>query len=452
MERNTEAFVCEHDKADVPQDVSSVHFQASEVSSRICARRRSLVRVHFDEGLKVIGEEAFFGCSALKDLGLPSTVNSAEAGVFAECTNLTQIDIAKTKLSEIAPRTFQNCYNLRKILLPSTVGELGDEAFQCCMQLVSVEIVVGGQQMSRIGTMCFEGCESLRNLSLGGCSDELMIGEDAFEACESLLECVHSEEALVKTLKMRFHGLDLHNLCYGHALKSQEELSKELGLIDTSITSQQDAFGMTALHIMAMADCPSLVLSEALLERNSRDLLVENHWGDRPLQEACACGAPLELIKLFVEKLITSFPQETPDWLSLIHESDHIETIQYLVRKSLDKKVNELGLERWKTAIFSSLQDIGSAPRANAMIHYNRTELTGKTRIVQQVGYIQHNLDTLLRLECLSLLELAIWKCKMAISPPDMDRNTIHIQCGVGVVMKNILPFLDPIGEQVAVL
>ncbi|KAL3940130.1 MAG: hypothetical protein SGBAC_005269 [Bacillariaceae sp.] len=446
MESSNETYFCKDSEANVPQDVSVVYFQTAVMSRRMCFQRRSLARTYFEEGLKIIGEEAFLECSALKNLSLPSTVNCANAGVFAECANLTQVDIAKTQLTLIAARSFRNCYNLRKILLPQNVGELGDEAFQCCTQLVSIEIV-GCQRISSIGTLCFEGCESLRNLSLGGCSADLVIGEGAFEACESLFDCVHFEEDPVETLKTRFHGLDLHNLCYGHALKSQEELSKELASIDTPVTSQQDAFGMNPLHIMAMASCPSLFLCEALLERNSQDLLVENGWGDRPLQEACTCGAPLELIKLFVEKLITRFPEETPDWLSLIHDSDNIETIQFLVRKSLDKKVNALGLERWRMTILDSLQDIGSAPRANAMIHYNRSELTGKALIIQQIGHVQHKLESLLRLECFSLLELSIWKCILAVSPPNMDRNTGRIQCGVEVLVKNVIPFLGPIGE-----
>lgn len=448
MDRQANSFICEDEEADIPPDVSAIHFQSqvSKLPNKLCFQRGSLASVHFEEGIQVIGGEAFLGCSALKNLSLPLTVNSAGAGVFAECTNLAQIDISKTRLSVIAARTFQNCYNLRKILLPKTVGDLGDEAFQCCMQLVSVEIFQG-QGLSRIGIMCFEGCESLRNLSLGGCSDDLVIGEDAFEACESLIDCVHGEEDLIKTLKNRFVGLELHNLCYGHALKSQNELSRELASIDSFSISQQDAFGMTALHLMAMATSPSLFLCEALLERNTSDLLVENEWGDRPLQEACACGAPLELIQLLVEKLITAFPEETPDWLSLIHESDHIETIQYLVHKSIDEKINGLGLERWRRTVLDSLNDIGSAPRANSMIHYNRNELTGKTRIVQQIGHIHHKLDRLLRLETLSILELSIWKCKMANSPSGLDRATSRIQCGVEVLMKNVVPFMDPIGE-----
>lgn len=241
MERQAESFICEDEDADIPENIASIHFKSSvsTLSNKLCFQQGSLTSVHFEEGLQVVGEEVFFGCPALKNLSLPSTVHSAGVGVFAECTSLAQIDISRTKLTVVAGRAFQNCYNLRKILLPKTVGELGDEAFQCCMQLVSVEIL-DGQRLSRIGCMCFEGCESLRNLTLGGCSDDLVIGEDAFEGCESLIDCDHGKEDLTKTLKKRFHGLDLHRICYGHALKSQKELCRELDLIDSSIISQQD--------------------------------------------------------------------------------------------------------------------------------------------------------------------------------------------------------------------
>ena len=122
MERQAETFVCEDGEADVPQDATAIRFQSSvsNLANKLCCQRGSLTSVNFEEGLQVIGEEAFFGCSALKELSMPSTMYSLGVGVFAECTNLAQIDISKTKLTAIAARTFQNCYNLRKILLPKT--------------------------------------------------------------------------------------------------------------------------------------------------------------------------------------------------------------------------------------------------------------------------------------------------------------------------------------------
>lgn len=457
---SAESFVYNDDTTDVPETVLSAIVTSSiaRLPDMAFSKCRYLKKVNFPLGLQAIGEEVFKGCSALIEIDIPSTVTSIQAGAFQDCSSLARVTFASkhSGLQVVSPRTFQNCYNLRKILIPNTVTAIEEEAFQYCLQLVSIELDTKNA-LNEIGPRCFEACESLRNFYLvvdrsSSSSSNLLIGEGAFDFYGSFSHILKDPEVIIPTLKCRFDGLDLHKLCYTQAFLTQERLLFRLGELLSegrmSTNNMDEPFGMTPLHILAMSTGPNLYLCEALLQEYPTDLLKENVWGDRPLYEACACNAPLDIIQLFVDTLLQNFPDEAPDWLSLIHVTDAAETIQYLVRSSLAQKINYLGLERWRISIIGAVKEVGTAPpKMQTMIHYNRSELTGKPRIIQQIGHIHHRLDQLVRLEILSLLELAVWKAKIMDGPPNIDRPTCRVQCGVEVVVKNVLSFMDTIGE-----
>jgi hypothetical protein len=445
---SSESLLYEGDAIDVPENVISITVNSSiaTLSDEVFSQRRYLMEVNMPLGLQVIGEHAFLECSALKEIDIPSTVIAIGAGAFQDCSSLVRVTFFTKGLQLISARTFQNCYNLRKILIPHTVTAIEDEAFQYCLQLVSIEL--GSKNLTKIGARCFQGCESLRNiypLQRFSSRDSLWITEDAFDSCESLFDKSNDPDEIIAILKSRFDGLDLHRLCYCQGFMNQDKLAERLDEVERNATIQEP-FGMTPLHILAMSTAPNLSLCNALLKKYPNDLLAEHIWGLRPLHEACACSAPLDMIQLLVETLVQNFPDQTPDWLSLIHETDSAETIQYLVRTSLAKRISCLGLERWRNRIVNAVEELGTPPKANIMIHYNRNELTGKTRIIQQIGHIHHCLDQLQRLEILSLLELAVWEAKISGSP-NLDRPTCRVQCGVEVVVNNVLPFMDTVGE-----
>eukprot|EP00980_Cylindrotheca_fusiformis_P021395 scaffold8259_cov143-Cylindrotheca_fusiformis.AAC.13 len=433
----------ENDTNNVSDDVASavVDSTVSTLPERTFSMRRNLVEIGLPLGLQSIGQETFLGCSALKNIDVPSTVTVIGAGTFQDCASLATATFATKGLILIPPRLFQNCYNLRKFLVPQTVSAIEDEAFQHCLQLVSIEL--HGGELTTIGSRCFEGCESLRNICLCPqvCSNSLLVAEDAFDSCESLLELSSEPRDTSTLLRSRFDGSHLHQLCYAQSFMAPDRILELLGKAGRNL-STKDPFAMTPLHVLALSTKPNMALCHALLQDYPEDLLVENIWGDQPLHEACACNAPLNMIRRLVDTLVEKFPDQPPDWVSLIHRTDSAEIIQYLVLTSLATRINYLGSERWRCSIMRAIEELGAPPKVNSMIHYNRKGLIGKTRIIQQIGLIHHHLDQLLRLEVLSLLELTVWKAKMKCSPK-LDKSTCRVRCGVEVVIKNVLPFMD---------
>ncbi len=90
------------------------------------------------EGVETIRTKAFYKCSELREISLPSTLVSIEEKAFFRCS-ISEITIPE-KLEEIGKDAFSYCTGLKEILLPSSVASIGDYAFYNCTSLLNIEI------------------------------------------------------------------------------------------------------------------------------------------------------------------------------------------------------------------------------------------------------------------------------------------------------------------------
>ena len=128
----------------------------------------------------IIGECAFFGCSSLTSINIPSSVTEIGNRVFEDCKSLTSVNIP-SGVTEIAWRTFWGCSSLTSVDIPSSVTSIGSETFSGCSSLTSVNIP---SSVTEIGGAAFYGCKGLKSIYIFA-EDVPTIGTGAFDGCDS---------------------------------------------------------------------------------------------------------------------------------------------------------------------------------------------------------------------------------------------------------------------------
>lgn len=204
-----------------------------------------------------IGEKAFYNCSNLKQIKLPSKLKSMGSRVF-EGTGITSITIPKTL--ETGSRVFQGAKNLeeviieegmtkipaglmwvdednqiQKIKIPSNIESIGASAFENCACLTELEF---GENLKYIGRFAFLNCKGLKKISFLNNKDtafEKRIYGQAFSDCTNLEE-VNLSDNISRIDSYAFHKCSkLKQIKLPSRLKVLEERAFE-GTGITSIT------------------------------------------------------------------------------------------------------------------------------------------------------------------------------------------------------------------------
>ena len=156
------------------------------------------------DGIKRIGDYAFFGKYMLSEVVLPDSVVSIGYKSFASCDQLTSADLGN--VTEIGEDSFIYCGSLQSVTHNNKLEAIGEYAFAYCNQLSSFEFpetlkligdyaftVCGLEEVhvpasvDEIPTRAFLNCVSLRKVTLDGVK---YIGDNAFSHCSRLTEVV----------------------------------------------------------------------------------------------------------------------------------------------------------------------------------------------------------------------------------------------------------------------
>ncbi len=134
------------------------------------------ITLPLDGPLVFVGSSAFKGCSALKTVNIPIGITDLPDTLFAGCASLESVAFAKdSTIAAIPTQAFANCLLLGEIELPATVTDIGAAAFTGCEALVSV---TASDALESFGDGAFEGCSSLTDVTM---SEKLLsIGARAF--------------------------------------------------------------------------------------------------------------------------------------------------------------------------------------------------------------------------------------------------------------------------------
>ena len=124
--------------------------------------RSSLTSITLPNGIKTIGDKAFYACRSLTSIALPNSLQTIGDCAFAVCDSLTSIAFPDG-LQTIGDKAFYACESLTSVAFPDGLQNIGDEAFGGCKSLTSVALPDGLQS---IGETAFLGCFSLTKFTL----------------------------------------------------------------------------------------------------------------------------------------------------------------------------------------------------------------------------------------------------------------------------------------------
>ena len=136
------------------------------------------------EGTRIICDRAFWSCSSLSEIVIPSSVTSIGDSAFSGCYSLSEI-VIPSSVTNIGDWAFSGCDSLSEIVIPSSVTSIGDHAFSGCASLS--EIVIPSSVTS-IGDSAFSWCSSLKYISIP--KSVICLNGNPFAGWNGKLECL----------------------------------------------------------------------------------------------------------------------------------------------------------------------------------------------------------------------------------------------------------------------
>lgn len=111
---------------------------------------------------------AFYNCTRLTSITIPSSVVNIYGTAFENCSKLTSVTIPDS-VTSIGEKTFSYCYALESVTIQGGVKSIGEEAFARCSKLASITIP---DSVTNIYRDAFYRCSSLTDVYYGGSETE----------------------------------------------------------------------------------------------------------------------------------------------------------------------------------------------------------------------------------------------------------------------------------------
>lgn len=210
---------------------------------------KTVKKVTVPEGVRLIKNLAFHGCTALTTVVLPSSLEEMTEYTFYQCTNLktVSLDTANSKLAKIGRYSFAYCEKLTGFDIPSLLKELEEGVFAHCSSLKKIIIP---DTVEKIGGSVFGECTNVTEIKIPGtvkeASDFALFGCDKVITAElpismvTLANLQRSDE--LETLVIVDDGST--ELPDKDALNKKKKLKKVV--FPDSLTSIPKAFCMSA--------------------------------------------------------------------------------------------------------------------------------------------------------------------------------------------------------------
>jgi len=111
---------------------------------------------------------------------MPSTVKSVGKGAFYGCSSVVDVTIPSS-LTIIPNDLFRGCTKISSVIIPSSVTSIGDNAFSYCSSLTTITIP---DRVVVINSFAFGGCSNLATVVIP--DSVIIIGQGAFSSTDKL--------------------------------------------------------------------------------------------------------------------------------------------------------------------------------------------------------------------------------------------------------------------------
>lgn len=140
----------------------------------------NLEYIELPESIDYLGSGwTFWGCKSLKEIRIPSKVQSIPMGGFADCISLESVELSNVQW--IQNGAFSGCTSLTSVIIPDKVEGIVSSAFSRCSSLESVSI---SSSVTSIGEKVFSECYNLNSIIVDPANNVY----DSRDNCNAIIE------------------------------------------------------------------------------------------------------------------------------------------------------------------------------------------------------------------------------------------------------------------------
>ena len=222
----------------------------------------ALQGVSLPTGLKYVGVQAFCGCTALEWVSGYMAADTIDIYAFTQCPSLRSVRLSQGSTKYIGYNAFAECHALREVSLPSTLRLIAGEAFLGCDSIESLTLPAN---LDSIGEIAFRYCRRLKSLRF--LSSNVRMGRHVFESCGSLESVTLPEhQTTISTgCFCNCGALKSIDLPYGLTTIGDDAFRYCYNLASISLPNTLDSIGARAFHT-----CQSL--TQLTLSSNVRSI------------------------------------------------------------------------------------------------------------------------------------------------------------------------------------
>lgn len=176
-----EGVIWEYDSDTKTLQIAGTGFMSDFESSTAvpwAAAKSSVKTLVVKDGVKNIGDYAFYCFTALESVEIADSVEAIGQSAFAFSTKIENIALP-TSLKTIDERAFEGCTELNTALVPASVESIGASAFASCKSITVAAILSDVE----IPADAFFNCIAMKDLFLNPDITEEMVADTAFSGC-----------------------------------------------------------------------------------------------------------------------------------------------------------------------------------------------------------------------------------------------------------------------------